>query len=402
MIYQHMLPRGQVYTYDGFGENDNYTAIPTVVNIDKVADTDDGDEDYSMQEEMMKIWPGQNHFVLLAQSSFPQLDRISNNALIYENDIEACTRWIAQMAKFQTKMDMTLQYVSAAQPARAGRKLSMCPDFPAFIDLIEVALEHDMLITVNGERASNQPARFAKQRGIDVRFDANTYEHTLLLDFVTRSNVGRRRGCSVAQTKRGLGISLRIYGWHETDPRIWKAVKRISLPSPVVAYLGPHNFLYPDENLAWLAIQAVNMGKEPFHPYRDPEWCASLTSALDSWSQVLREQLKALDESLLHGDSDSWKCLVPRLGRRGVFGVHGDDDLSRRLRGFHRLRLRPFGLANPEIEGFDRIWELAENASGELYRTEIHLLTLVLWLHNRPVVKSVFLSFGASSRKRKR
>ena len=232
MIYKEMLPKGQVYTYDGFGENDNYPALPFTIDTDGTC---------GLLEDLMQVWLGQNHFVLLAQSSFSKLHRVSNNALVYENDLDASIQWIAAMVKFQPKIDITLQYVATTS---VHTTRALWADFPAFLRLIELAFEYDMLLTVNGRQAKRQVPVAANYRGLGIRFVKHKKEQALLLHMIGLRHRGRIRGWSLARLKTELAACLESHHWSTTNPRLWEAVKRIHLPCKLEAFLGPHKLLY--------------------------------------------------------------------------------------------------------------------------------------------------------------
>ena len=395
MIYQDLLPAGQVYTFDGFGDNDNYPAIPAVI---------DTEEESPLLVDMMQVWLGQNHFVLLAQSSFPQLDRVSSHALVYENDVEACVRWITLMANFQTKFDITLQY-EGATGFRNTRPV--WADFPAFVEIVKLVFTYDMLVTVNGHRASNQPAVAANYRGVDVRFVNYTTEQADLLRLIEIGNHARQQHWSLADLERKLASWLDAHHWHSTNPKLWKAIKHIRLPCNIQAYLGPYNLLFKEPNAARVALQAVNMGQEPDVSSFDRVWRLSLGISLGSWKQSLKEQFETLRRKLKWTyDEDPLRCHVPNLGHARVFGLFGDDDLREDVRrGFfrrHYLRMRCPRSPDNIIFGFDKIWELAENTSGELYRTEVHLDMLELLTDNALQAFGLYIGRHQLSRQHRR
>lgn len=371
MIYKKMLPSGQVYTYDGFGENDNYPALPFAVDTKGTC---------GLLEELMHVWLGQNHFVLLAQASFPQLHRVSDNALVYENDLDASIRWIATMAQFQPKIDITLQYVSTS----VHTTRALWADFPAFLKLIELAFQYDMLLTVNGRRAQHQaPA------ATNIRFVNHTNEQALLLQLIELSNHGKMQGWNIARLKTELATLLERHHWSTTNPRIWEAIKRIRLPCDIEAFLGPHNLLYKTPHAALAAIHAVNSGEQPDIACFDRVWCMSLAVALGKWKSALRKQLETFNNRLSTFNSSlgtrfDWPIRIFPLGQKSVFGLYGDENLLLDTHdggGFSRPLRRRWRLQNPECERYyvhdvDTARALAEQASVELYRTDIHLSAL--------------------------
>lgn len=322
MIYKKMLPSGQVYTYDGFGENDSYPALHFAVDTNGTC---------GLLEELMHVWFGQNHFVLLAQASFSQLHRVSDNALVYENDLDASTRWIATMAQFQPKIDITLQYVSTTS---VHTTRALWADFLAFLKLVKLALQYDMLLTVNGRRAQHQAPVAANYRGADIRFVKHTNEQALLLQLIELSKHGKMKGWNMARLKTELATLLDRHHWSTTNPRIWEAVKRIRLPCNIDAFLGPHNLLYKTAHAALAAIQAVNSGEKPDIACFDSVWCMSLAVALGKWKSALRKQLETFNNriptfnsSLLNGTRFDWPIRLIPLGQKSVFGLYGDESL---------------------------------------------------------------------------
>lgn len=377
MIYKNMVPTGQVYTYDGIGENDNYASLPSVINTD---------ENNPLLRKLMRVWLGENSFVLIAQSSFPQLHRVSNNALVYENDLDASIRWIALMTTFQPKIDITLQYVST--PGVSSTR-SLWADFPAFLRLIKLAFRYDMLLTVNGRRAEHQAPVAANYRGVDIRFVNNTNEQDLLLHLIRLSNRGKIGHWTIARLGSALAACLDYHHWSTTNLRIWKAVKRIRLPCDTVAFLGPHNLLFKTPDAALAAVRAVNMGEKPNVACLDNEWRESLAAALENWRQALKTQLMRYTIRLFDSDwsrsdekQNKWSTHAPRLGIDSAFGLYGDEnlwqDVLRRHRRPPHFSIRERSFPNRRIYDFATNWELAEQASGELYRTEIHLASLTL------------------------
>lgn len=379
MIYENMLPAGQVYTYDGIGDNDNFPALPSVINT--AANS-------PLLEELMQVWLGRNRFVLLAQSSLSQLHRVSNNALVYANDLDASIRWIALMTRFQPKIDVTLHYVSSTR--------SLWADFPAFLRLIKLAYRYDMLLTVNGHFAKSQAPVVGNYRGVDIRFVKHKKEQALLLHLIGLSNGGKIRGWSMDRLGTELAACLERHNWSTTNPRVWKAVKRIHLPCNIEAFLGPHNLLYKTPHAAMAAIRAVNMGEEPDVMSFDNVWRMSLAVALGKWKQTLRTQLDIFNHSLwnlnygiFYGTRDEWPTLTLTLGQNRVFGLYGDENLwldfmhqglyyRNGSRLFRRLQLGVRWKHRIYAHDFATTWGLAEQASGELYKTDIHLAALVL------------------------
>ncbi|GAB7323644.1 hypothetical protein MBLNU13_g07125t2 [Cladosporium sp. NU13] len=322
MILKKMLPTGQVYTYDGFGENFNYPALPFAIDTNGTC---------GLLEELMQVWLGQNHFFLLAQASFSQLHRVSSNSLVYKNDLDASIRWIATMAKFQPKIDITLQYVSTTS---VHTTRALWADFPAFLRLIELAFEYDMLLTVNGRRAQHQAPVAANYRGVDIRFVNHTNEQALLLQLIERSNVGKMQGWNMARLKTELAALLNRHHCSTTNSSIWEAVKRIRLPCDIEAFLGPHNLLYKTPRAALAAIQAVNSGKQPDIACFDRVWCMSLAVALEKWNSALKKQLETFNNriptfnsSLLHDTRFDCPIRIFPLGQKSVFGLYGDENL---------------------------------------------------------------------------
>ena len=387
MIYKKMLPTGQVYTYDGFGENDNYPALPFAIDADGTC---------GLLEELMQVWLGQNHFVLLAQASFSQLHRVSNNALVYENDLDASIRWIAAMARFQPKIDITLEYVSTSGVSSTR---SLWADFPAFLGLIELAFRYDMLLTVNGHFADYQAPVAANYRGVDIRFVNQRHEQAVLLQLIELSNCGKMQGWDMARLKTELATVLDHHHWSTTNPRAWKAVGRVSLPLTVEAFHGPHNLLYSTPHAALAATQAVNSGEQPDVTAFHRVWSTSLAVALGKWKQALRKQLETFNNRLLtinpsffSGTRFDWPIRIIPLGKERVFGLYGDehlsfldsadrDGLARGHRRLHHRLQRPNRLHDLEdhryyVYDVALAQELAEQARGELYRTDIHLAAL--------------------------
>jgi len=295
MIYKRMVPIGQVYTYPGTGKNNICPSFPSFI---------DTDEDNPLPERLRQVWLAENRFVLVAQSSISQLDRVSNRALVFRNDLDASIQWIAFMTKFQPKINITLRYESTTavkstlNTAAVNSTRSLWADFPALLRLIELAFEYDLRLTVNKRRAMHQAPVAGNYRGVDIKFVNHTNEHRLLLRLIRLSNYGKIKNWTMARLGRELAACLERHHWSTINPRLWKAVKRIRLPCDTEAFLGPHNLLYKTPHAALAAVQTVNMGEEPDIACFDTVWRLSLAVALVKWKQALEKQLQRYNLNL--------------------------------------------------------------------------------------------------------
>ena len=249
-----------------------------------------------------------------------------------------------------------------------------------------------MLLTANGRHAQHQAPVAATYRGVDIRFVNHTNEQAVLLRLIELSNRGKMQGWNMARLKTELATLLDRHHCGTTNPRTWEAVKRIRLPLNVEAFLGPHNLLYNTPLAALAAIQAVNSGEEPEIACFDRVWSMSLAIALGKWKQALRKQLETFNPSSFSGSRFDWPIRIIPLGHKRRFRLYGDENLlsldtpdggglPRRHRGLHYRLQRLNRLHDPEdqryyVHGLAIAQQLAEQASGKLYRTDIHLAAL--------------------------
>ena len=133
-----MLPAGQVYTYDGIGDNDSFPRPPEASSTPP--------RNSPLLEELMQVWLGRKPIRPPSSNLFFRSSTVSlTTPWVYANDLDASIRWIALMTRFQPKIDITLHYVSTTSVSSTR---SLWADFPAFLRLVKLAYRYDMLLTV--------------------------------------------------------------------------------------------------------------------------------------------------------------------------------------------------------------------------------------------------------------
>jgi hypothetical protein len=275
-IWSHLLPSGQQYDVHGF---DYITpAIP-----ERPRTTRD-----QLRKELWATLLGQNHFHLHARHSIAKYNTVSNEREVREDDLEANVQRLRYMAKYQIRIDATLEY-------HHGPDDSLWLILPLFLPLVQLAHKYDMLFTVSGIRTQYHATNtnLSAQKGINILFGyATPQQRSLLLACLELGHTASAEGWSKIRLVSKFNALLDARRPIRPNPLAWKAVKRLSLGfHDTNAFLEPHNLLYETSLAAATAIRAVNTGQVPTLAFLSPAWIQRLLYVLRCRAHDLEKKL---------------------------------------------------------------------------------------------------------------